>query len=74
MLPMLFLGRGILVVKQDFSVCCNGVFCRGLYGVLWLSRVIFRMSGNVFIPYTEGIYVFYGVKGVVKMVIFGVND
>ena len=29
---------------------------------------------RVFIPYTEGIYVFYGVKGVVKMVIFGVND
>ena len=55
-------------------MCCNGIFCRGLYGVLGLSRVIFRMSGNVFTPYTEGIYVFYGVKGVVKMVIFGVND
>ena len=47
---------------------------RGLYGVLRLSRVIFRMSGNVFIPYTEELYVFYGVKGVVKMVIFGVYD
>ena len=67
-------SEDVLILKYDFSVCCNGVFCRGLYGVLRLSRVIFRMSGNVFIPYTEGLYVFYGVKGVVKMIILWVND
>ena len=32
------------------------------------------MCFGVFIPYTEGIYVFYGVKGVVKIVNFGVNE
>ena len=67
-------SEDVLILKEDFSVCCNGVFCRGLYVVLRLSRVIFWNSGNVITPYTEGIYVFYGVKGVVKMVIFGVND
>ena len=36
------------------------------YGFIW-----FKKDSN---PYTEGIYVFYGVKGVIKMVIFGVND
>ena len=28
MLPILFLGIGILIVKQDFSVCCNGFSVR----------------------------------------------
>ena len=67
------IDRGFCVRRDDFGVSLSG-FVRGLLGVLRRARGYSRMLGNVFIPYTEGIYVFYGVKGVVKNVIFGVND
>ena len=47
---------------------------RGLYGVLGQSRAFFRLSGNLFIPYTIGVYVLQHIKGVVKLAILWVNE
>ena len=66
--------KDVLIVKEDFSVCCNGVLyavCLGFYGrYACFVRCLVRIST----PILEGIYVLHHVKGVVEMVILWVND
>ena len=57
-------------VKQGCPfVCLMGVFSRFGSGLFCFLRCLVC----VFIPYTIGVYVFQGVKGVVKIVIQRVN-
>ena len=42
-------------------------FMRGLFGVFGKARVCFWRDYFVFIPYTVGIYVFYGLNVVDEM-------
>ena len=51
-----------------------GFSARFIWAFGAIARDFFWKSGTVFIPYTIGVYVLQHVKGVVKMVIFCVND
>ena len=66
--------KDVLIVKEGFSVCCNGALyavCLGIYG---RYAYFVRSLAGFSTPILEGIYVLHHVKGVVEMVILWVND